>query len=56
MKNLVNIKVSKEIADLLCIYCKLNNAVMSEFVSEIFENKFRGFKEQVKALNDFKVE
>ena len=56
MKKFINIKVNKEIADMLHIYCKLNNVKMLDFANKIFEEKFKGFKEQIKELNKFKVD
>ena len=56
MSKTFNIKVSKEVADLICVYCKLNHVKMVDFCNSVFEEKFKGFKEKVKELSDFKVE
>ena len=56
MEKLTNIKVSKEVANLIFVYCKINNFQMSDFVNKTFEDKFKDFRDKVKALNDFKVE
>ena len=56
MTDFVNIKVSKKVADLLFVYCKLNSIKMVDFVNNVFDEKFKDFKEKVKALNNFKVE
>jgi hypothetical protein len=56
MEKLTRIKVSKEVANSIFVYCKMNNLQMSDFVSKILGEKFKDFKNKVKELSDFKVE
>ena len=55
MTDIVDIKVSKKVADLLYTYCKFTNAKMLDVANSVFEDKFRGFKEKVLELSNFKV-
>ncbi len=55
-KNLTDIKINKKVADLVFVYCKLNDVCMSDFVENILAEKFRKFKSRLTPLYDFTVE
>jgi len=51
-KRLTNIKVPKETADLVRVYCIFNNRKVTEFATEVLETHLEHFK---MSLKDFRV-
>lgn len=49
-KNPVNIKVDKEIALTLSVYCKLNSIKMIDFTNEVISSRLDMFKERLKEM------
>ena len=45
-----NIKVNKDIALALSIYCKLNNVRMVDFANEVMGSKLKDFEEKLKVM------
>ena len=48
--NLTNIKIPKEVANLLRIYCIFNNRKITEFVSELLTGELKEFKEKIDGM------
>ena len=51
---LTSIKIKKEVAELVRIYCLFNNIKMADFSSEILEKRLKEFKENLERLRKIK--
>lgn len=50
----VNIKVSRQTADLLKVYCALTNRRMAEETTRILEKELQAFKKRLETLSKLK--
>ena len=50
IKNISHIKVDKDVALTLSIYCKLNDKIMVELASEILRAYLKDFDEKLKMI------
>jgi hypothetical protein len=50
-KNPVNIKVDRDIALTLSIYCKINRIKMFDYTNEVLGSQLEGFKDKVKVMS-----
>lgn len=50
VRTLANIKVPKDTADLLRVYCIFNKRKVSEFATQILEKELSTFRQQLEAM------
>jgi hypothetical protein len=51
-KRLTTLKVDKETADLVRIYCIFNDIAVQDFVREVLEDSLEEFRERIKAIKN----
>ena len=55
MGALTNIKVPKETANLVRVYCIFNNKKVTEFATKVLEKELAEFKNQIEAMKTLKI-
>ena len=50
-KNSANIKVDRDIALTLSIYCKINRITMFDFTNEVLSSQLEEFKDKLKVMS-----
>ena len=50
MLDFTNLRVKKEVADLVCTYCKIYDLSISDFVEEVLKDHLKEFKETLNSV------
>lgn len=51
---LTNIKVSKELADAVKVYCIFNNKTVTDFTTQVLERELKGFRERLAQMRSLR--